>query len=67
MRPSALCASAPSTLLERLPANQLWPLAPPLLADSNQGVRIRAAALLAAVPTESQPPADRERFARRPH
>jgi predicted CXXCH cytochrome family protein len=49
-------------MLERVPANQLWPLVSPLLSDSNRGVRIRAALLLAAVPTASQPPADRERF-----
>ena len=51
-------------MLERVPANQLWPLVSPLLSDSNRGVRIRAAALLAAVPTASQPAADRERFER---
>ncbi len=51
-------------MLERVPANQLWPLVSPLLSDSSRGVRIRAAALLAAVPAASQPPADRERFER---
>jgi Flp pilus assembly protein TadD len=51
-------------MLERVPADQLWPLVSPLLSDSNRGVRIRAAALLAAVPTARQPPADRERFER---
>ncbi|HEY7662669.1 MAG TPA: tetratricopeptide repeat protein, partial [Xanthobacteraceae bacterium] len=51
-------------MLERVPANQLWPLVSPLLSDSNRGVRIRTAALLAAVPTASQPAADRERFER---
>jgi predicted CXXCH cytochrome family protein len=49
-------------MLERAPANQLWPLVSPLLSDPNRGVRIRAASLLAVVPTASQPPADRERF-----
>jgi len=49
-------------MLEGAPANQLWPLASPLLSDSTRGVRIRAASLLAAVPTASQPPADRGRF-----
>ena len=34
----------------------------PLLADPVRGVRIRAASLLAAVPTASQPKSDRERF-----
>jgi len=51
-------------MLQSVPAAQLWPLVSPLLSDSNRGVRIRAAALLAAVPTASQPPADRERFER---
>src|SRR5262249_57036587 len=49
---------------EKAPAAQTWPLASPLLSDSNRGVRIRAAALLAAVPSASQPAADRERFER---
>jgi predicted CXXCH cytochrome family protein len=49
-------------MLERVPADQLWPLVSPLLSDSNRGVRIRAATLLAAVPTARQPAADRERF-----
>jgi predicted CXXCH cytochrome family protein len=51
-------------MLESVPGGQLWPLVSPLLSDSNRGVRLRAAALLAAVPTASQPPADRERFER---
>jgi predicted CXXCH cytochrome family protein len=49
-------------MLENVPALQLWPLVSPLLLDSNRGVRIRAASLLAAVPTASQPPTDREQF-----
>ena len=51
-------------MLESVPSGQLWPLVSPLLSDSSRGVRMRAAALLAAVPTASQPPADRERFER---
>jgi predicted CXXCH cytochrome family protein len=51
-------------MLESVPAAQIWPLASPLLSDSNRGVRIRAAALLAPVPTASQPAADREAFER---
>jgi tetratricopeptide (TPR) repeat protein len=51
-------------MLDALPASQLWPLVSPLLSDSNRGVRIHAASLLASVPDGSQPPADRERFAR---
>jgi predicted CXXCH cytochrome family protein len=51
-------------MLESVPPDQLWPLVSPLLSDSSRGVRIRAAALLAAVPTAGQPPADREPFER---
>jgi predicted CXXCH cytochrome family protein len=49
-------------MLDGVPPNQLWSLAAPLLSDSSRGVRIRAASLLAAVPTLRQPAADRERF-----
>ena len=51
-------------MLANVPAAQVWPLVAPLLSDSVFGVRIRAASLLAAVPTERQPDADRERFER---
>jgi Flp pilus assembly protein TadD len=51
-------------MVEGLPPNRVWPLVSPLLSDPVGGVRIRAAALLAAVPAASQPPADRERFER---
>jgi tetratricopeptide (TPR) repeat protein len=51
-------------MLQSVPQGQLWPLVSPLLSDASRGVRIRAAALLAAVPSESQPAADRERFER---
>src|SRR5262249_39933942 len=46
-------------MLEGAPANQLWPLVSPLLADPVEGVRIRAVSLL-AVPTGSQRRTDRE-------
>ena len=51
-------------MLENLRADHVWPWVSPLLADPVRGVRIRAASLLAPVPTPSQPPADRERFER---
>ncbi len=51
-------------MLANVPAAQVWPLVAPLLSDPVLGVRIRAASLLAAVPTERQPQADRERFER---
>ncbi|TPQ41340.1 hypothetical protein C2U70_03005 [Bradyrhizobium guangdongense] len=49
-------------LLENVPADRVWPLVSPHLSDPVRGVRIRAASLLAGVPTASQPPADRARF-----
>jgi Flp pilus assembly protein TadD len=49
-------------MLANVPAVQIWPLVAPLLSDSVRGVRTRAAFLLAAVPAERQPQADRERF-----
>ena len=52
------------SMLEGVPANQLWPLVSPLLSDPIAGVRIRAVSLLAGVPTASQPGADRESFDR---
>jgi predicted CXXCH cytochrome family protein len=51
-------------MLANVSAAQIWPLASPLLSDSSPGVRMRAAALLSAVPTASQPPAEREQFER---
>jgi predicted CXXCH cytochrome family protein len=51
-------------MLESVSAAQIWPLASPLLSDPIRGVRIRAASLLAVVPTTNQPAADRERFER---
>ena len=62
--PDPMVRIGAAAMLQNLPAAQLWPLVSPLLSDSNRGVRIRAASLLAAVPTASQPPADRERFER---
>ena len=50
--------------LEQVPADQLWTLASPQLTDPVRGVRIRAAELLATVPSSQQPVADRDRFAR---
>src|SRR6185437_15452775 len=51
-------------MLENVPVLEIWPPVSSLLADSDRGVRIRAAALLAAVPAASQPPTDREPFER---
>ena len=51
-------------MVEAAPPNQLWPLASPLLTEAVAGVRMRAATVLAAVPTVGLPPSDRERFER---
>jgi tetratricopeptide (TPR) repeat protein len=51
-------------MLEADPASQVWRFVSPLLSDPVRGVRIRAAALLAGVPTTSQPPPDRAFFDR---
>lgn len=49
-------------MLQNVAVSQIWPLASPLLADPVRGVRIRAASLLAPVPTASQPSGDRASF-----
>jgi hypothetical protein len=51
-------------MLANVPAGHVWPWAAALLSDPVRGVRIRAASLLAAVLTPSQPQSDRERFER---
>ncbi len=51
-------------MLEGLPADQLFPIAGPALADPVRGVRIRAAELLAPAPSVSLAKTDREAFAR---
>jgi predicted CXXCH cytochrome family protein len=51
-------------MLGNAPPGQIWPWVAPLLSDPVRGVRIRAVSLLAAVPTASQPPPDREPFER---
>ena len=62
--PDPMVRIAALDMLENVPAAQIWPLVAPLLSDQSQGVRIRAASLLAGVPTVSQPAADRDRFER---
>jgi len=62
--PDPMVRIAALDMLEGVPATQIWPLVSPLLSDPSRGVRIRAALLLAVVPTASQPAADRERFER---
>src|SRR5207237_10770338 len=62
--PDPMVRSAALDVLEGMPPAQAWPIVSPLLADPIRGVRIKAAALLAAVPDANQPAADRERFGR---
>ncbi|MDA9479647.1 hypothetical protein XI03_35165 [Bradyrhizobium sp. CCBAU 65884] len=49
--------------MEGIPAEQLWGLASPRLIDPVRGVRIRAAEILASVPSARRPALDRDRFA----
>ncbi|HET9716085.1 MAG TPA: tetratricopeptide repeat protein [Pseudolabrys sp.] len=60
--PDPMVRIAAMDMLALVPATQVWPLVAPFLSDSVLGVRIRAVSLLAAVPVDRQPPADRERF-----
>jgi predicted CXXCH cytochrome family protein len=53
---------AAMSMLANVRPQQAWPLVAPLLSDPVRGVRIRAADLLAAVPTDRQPPSDRKAF-----
>jgi predicted CXXCH cytochrome family protein len=62
--PDPMVRIAALDMLEFVPAGQIWPWVSPLLADPVRGVRIRAASLLAPVPTSSQPAPDRDRFER---
>jgi predicted CXXCH cytochrome family protein len=50
--------------LEGVASDQLWTLGAPLLSDPVRGVRLRAAELLASVPSARQPASDRDKFAR---
>jgi predicted CXXCH cytochrome family protein len=50
--------------LRPFPAQQIWPLASHLLADPVLAIRIETASLLAAMPQDSLPLADRERLSR---
>jgi predicted CXXCH cytochrome family protein len=51
-------------MLDGLPTDRIWPVVSPLLSDVSRGVRIRAASVLASVPTANQPPSDRAAFDR---
>jgi tetratricopeptide (TPR) repeat protein len=60
--PDPMMRIAAMDMLVNVPAAQVWPLVAPLLSDPVRGVRIRAVSLLATVPTEHQPQADRGHF-----
>jgi Flp pilus assembly protein TadD len=60
--PDPMIRIAAMDMLSDVPPAQVWAMAAPLLSDPVLGVRIRAASLLAAVPSDRQPEADRERF-----
>lgn len=60
--PDPMVRIAAMSMLENVPAAQIWPLVSPLLSDPVRGVRITAAFLLAGAPPTSVPAADRERF-----
>ena len=49
-------------MLAGVPPDQVWAPVSPLLSDPVRGVRMRAALLLAAVPTARQPAGDRAHF-----
>ena len=51
-------------MLDGLPGDRIWSLVSPLLSDSSGGVRIKAASVLAAIPTPNQPVSDRAAFVR---
>jgi predicted CXXCH cytochrome family protein len=51
-------------MLDDLPGDRIWPIVSPLLTDSSRGVRIRAASVLASVPTANQPAPDQAAFER---
>jgi len=51
-------------MLENITAGQTWPWIAPLLSDPVRGVRIKAASVLASVPTAAQPSQDRAAFDR---
>lgn len=48
--------------LEAIPPQHTWPIAAPLLSDPVRGVRVRAAMLLAAVPSAMRPASGRRAF-----
>src|SRR5262249_49600700 len=50
--PDPMVRIAAMDMLAAVPATQVWSLVAPLLSDSVLGVRIRAASLLSAVPTD---------------
>ncbi len=60
--PDPMLRMAALDMLEGVPPEQLWPVVSPLLSDPIRGVRLRAASLLAAMPSERLSASDRERL-----
>ncbi|MGB6345921.1 MAG: tetratricopeptide repeat protein [Methyloceanibacter sp.] len=60
--PEPLVRIAALDMLDAVPAGEAWPLVSPLLSDPVLGVRIRAASLLATMPTAGLSASDRERL-----
>jgi predicted CXXCH cytochrome family protein len=60
--PDPMMRIAAMDMLVNVSPQQIWPLVAPLLSDPIRGVRIRAVNLLAAVPADRQPQADRKQF-----
>jgi predicted CXXCH cytochrome family protein len=62
--PDPMVRVAALDMLDGLPGDRIWPLLSPLLSDPSRGIRIRAASILAALPTTNQPASDRAAFER---
>jgi len=60
--PDPMVRIAALDMLESVPADQLWPVVMPLLADAVRGVRIKTASLLAGMKDDQLSDADRERL-----
>jgi predicted CXXCH cytochrome family protein len=60
--PDPMLRLAALDMLEGVPPERLWPVVSPLLSDPIRGVRLRAASLLAAMPSEKLSAFDRERL-----
>ncbi len=60
--PDPMLRMAALDMLDGVPPEQLWPVVSPLLSDPIRGVRLRAASLLAAMPSDKLSDSDRKRL-----